>query len=601
MIRGVARRGIRGGRGAGSKEPSSSRALSDITKLRARWVGGQIAVSLLEGVFEAAILTLFARLALQAVDSDAPVVAVPGLGNRPLTFGIGVLVALIFGRLISGLLNTFIANRLQLSLVRDIRHKVLTVYSESSWSSQVDLDDGALQQLVVTLPSGISSQLAGLISNAGHITMMIAMLGYSMFTDARLTAALMAVIALATFGFRPLRFFIKRVASRTLVHQRALSGGVSELTGLRFEAQALGLGEALSYPLHKVVDDEANQAERLGQLKGSVVPLFTSVTYLAVTLAILILVNTESGNLAKTGPILLVVLRSLSYGTAIQQAAAGLASLRPSISLLSERLADLEDRRITWGNEPFRQFEAIRFQKVSFTYPSANDPALRDASFEISRGMRVGLVGPSGGGKTTTARLLLGLIEPDSGCVSVNGKPLQLYKRESWTRQVGVVAQSAQLLHGTISDNLRLHRANISDQDLWDALEIADFAQEVRSFPAGLETVIGAGKRALSGGQMQRLTIARAFANRPDFVVMDEPTSSIDALSESAVSDAIAKIPTDVTLVIISHRMRILHDCDLLVVVENGRISAAGTPREVATESIYLRSLAGSAGFGPAV
>ena len=109
--------------------------------------------------------------------------------------------------------------------------------------------------------------------------------------------------------------------------------------------------------------------------------------------------------------------------------------------------------------------------------------------------------------------------------------------------------------------------------------------------PAGLETRVGPGYRALSGGQQQRLAIARAFATRPEFVVMDEPTASIDALSEGAVSDAIENLPSGVTVVIVSHRMRILRGCDMLVVVEGGRISALGTPEEVESKSAYVRSL----------
>jgi len=144
---------------------------------------------------------------------------------------------------------------------------------------------------------------------------------------------------------------------------------------------------------------------------------------------------------------------------------------------------------------------------------------------------------------------------------------------------------------GTIAENVRLFRSGISDENIWSALVLADIADEVRALPDGLETVIGSGQRTLSGGQMQRLAIARAFAGQPDFVLMDEPTSSIDAVSEASVSDAIERIPSDVTLMIISHRMRILRGCDLLVVIEGGRVTAVGHPQEVEQQSAYVRSL----------
>jgi ABC-type bacteriocin/lantibiotic exporter with double-glycine peptidase domain len=133
-----------------------------------------------------------------------------------------------------------------------------------------------------------------------------------------------------------------------------------------------------------------------------------------------------------------------------------------------------------------------------------------------------------------------------------------------------------------------LYRDGITDDDLWWALEVADLAADVRAMPQALNTQIGAGARALSGGQQQRLAIARAFATRPNLVVMDEPTSSIDAMSEAAVSDALDRLPQDVTVIIVSHRMRILRGCDRLLVVEEGIITANGPSEKVLDSSPYL-------------
>lgn len=567
------------------------RELRGLAKGRELLIFAQVVVSLLEGALEAAILTLFARLALRAVEANEDSVFVPGLGEQTLSTSLVILVCLIGLRLIAGLLNIGLSNRLQFALVRDVRREALEAYSASSWLSQSKLDDGAVQQLIVTIPNGISSQLAGLINNLGHIAVMASMLGYSMVTDARLTSLLILVIILATTIFRPLRALIKRSAARALKLQKDLSSGVAQLVGIRFETHTFGLAEVASTPLLGAVESEAGQAERLGRLKGSVVPLFTTVTYLAVTLSIVVIVNTDSGNLERTGPILLVVLRSLSYGTAIQQAASGLASLRPSIELLRDQINELRKDRINWGSRPFTRFESCELDKVTFTYPSTEDAALRESSLEISRGMRIGLVGPSGGGKSTITRVVLGLLQPQEGQILVNGKPLHDFERGSWSCQLGVVPQTPQVISGSIADNLRFYREGITEEALWEALEIADLRDEIAAFPAGLQTLVGPGYRALSGGQQQRLSIARAFAARPELVVMDEPTSSIDAVSEAAVADAIDNLPSGVTAIIVSHRMRILRGCDSLAVVEGGRISAHGNPEEVESKSAYLRSL----------
>ena len=583
--------------GTASAPESSHEAFSAVSELRGLAKGrgflafSQVVVSFLEGALEAAILTLFARLALRAVEADTTTVFVPGLGERALSTSLALLLVLIGLRLSAGFSNVFLSNRLQFALVREIRSDALAAYSASSWISQSKLDDGAVQQLVVTIPNGISSQLSGLINNFGHVAIMLSMLGYSMLTDARLTSLLILVIILATFIFRPLRALIKRSAARALNFQKDLSSGVAQLVGIRFEVQSFGLAEAASTPLRGAVESEAVQSERLGRLKGSVVPLFTTVTYLAVTLSIVVLVNTDSGNLEKTGPILLVVLRSLSYGTAIQQAASGLASVRPSLELLRTRIDELRGGQISWGSRQLERFESCRLDRVTFTYPSAEDKALQEASLEITRGMRVGLVGPSGSGKSTITRLVLGLVQPHGGQILVNGKPLHDYDRDSWSRQLGVVPQAAQVISGSIADNLRFYREGITDEALWEALEVADLRDEIAALQGGLETVIGPGHRALSGGQQQRLAIARAFAARPEFVVMDEPTSSVDVLSEVAIADAIERIPGDITLVIVSHRPQILEYCDQIAIVENGRVSHVGAPAGVLSQSEYLRSI----------
>jgi ATP-binding cassette subfamily B protein len=553
--------------------------------------GAQVGVSFLEGACEAAILTLLARLALVAVGTDNATVYVPGLRERSMPSAFGVLLFLVLLRLTFGLLSTYFINRIQFSMVGELRKQAVDSYANSSLRAQMMLDDGALQQLVVTLPSNISGQIASLLLSASQIIMMIAMLSYSMFTDALLTIGLIVAIVLATFIFTPIRKLIKQRSSRALREQQTLASKTAELGGLRFEVQAFGVGKQMAVPVHRVIQLETTLTERVGRLKGSLVPLYTTISYLAMLAALAFLAAADPANLAKTAPVLLVVLRSLSYGAAIQQAAAGVSGMKPSIELLAQRFDDLESTSFSWGHEPLSRFESCQFRSVEFSYAAGQTPALQDISFEIRRGQKVGLVGPSGGGKSTTARLMLGLLRADSGRVLVNGRDLHVHSRADWSNRIGVVPQSGQIMTGTIAENVRLFRSGISDENIWSALVLADIADEVRALPDGLETVIGSGQRTLSGGQTQRLAIARAFAGQPDFVLMDEPTSSIDAVSEASVSDAIERIPSDVTLMIISHRMRILRGCDLLVVIEGGRVTAVGHPQEVEQQSAYVRSL----------
>ena len=548
----------------------------------------QSLLSLVEGLIEAAILTVFARVALTAVTAGADGVEIPLVGERSTSVTLTVLGILILIRLIIGALVAVALGHLQFQMVTAIRSQVVMSYSRGSWRSQSDLDEGGLQQLLVTLPNSASSTLSGLLTHFGHLLIMVAMLGYALFADPVLTLALIAAIVGASLAFIPLRRWIKSRSGRVLDRQRSLSTAATELSALKFEVQAFGIGERISRPLRNLIVVEGRLARRVSVVKSMVVPLYTTMTYSAVAVGLVILQGTSADGLNDVGPILLVVLRSLAYGQGIQQAAVAIASLMPILDFLRNQVESFDSHRVDWGSKSLEGIDFIRLDDVSYAYSEADGPALRDAFVTVTRGERIGIVGPSGSGKSTLVRLLLGLVVADTGNVLVNETPIHEHDREMWSQRIGVVPQAAQVVHGSLADNLRMYRDGISDDDLWWALGVADLTGEVRSMPNELNTMIGAGARALSGGQQQRLAIARAFATRPDLVVMDEPTSSIDAMSEAAVSDAIERLPEDVTVVIVSHRMRILRGCDRLIVVEGGRITANGPPERVLESSQYL-------------
>lgn len=577
--------------------PMNEQPMSDLRRVgrllvgHRRYAAVQTALSLLEGFLEAAILTMFARLALLSVDPAGTLVYVPGLGSRSLSFALCILLLLIVVRFITGLTSIWSGSRLQFRLTRSFREISIDAYARASWTDQSRLDEGALQQLVVTLPNGIGSQLAALITQFGHFCIMLAMLFYALLTDAGLTIILILVISVSTFAFKPLRHQIRKRSAKALTEQQHLSHSTAELSGLKFEIQAFGLSKQVVRPLLRTINREADLQESASRLRGSVVPAFTTILYLAVTLGLVILSGTNPESFERTGPVLLVVLRSLSYGVALQQAASGIASIVPSLDFVDRSLKDLASLPIKWGNHVFQGYESLEFRDVYYQYPNSDESALKNVNISLQTGGKIGIVGPSGGGKSTLVKLALGIIVPTSGEVLINGISIQEFRRMDVARKVAVVPQSATVIRGSIAHNLTLFREGISDNDLWSALRVADLEQEIRSLPDGLQTVIGTGHRQLSGGQQQRLAIARAFAGSPELVVMDEPTSSVDAVSETSISRAIDNLPSGVTVLIVSHRMRILEGCDQLIVIEDGTISASGAPAEILSESAYAQAL----------
>lgn len=223
---------------------------------------------------------------------------------------------------------------------------------------------------------------------------------------------------------------------------------------------------------------------------------------------------------------------------------------------------------------PFR--DRLALEQVSFRYDGADRPALESFDAYFPKGKISAIVGPSGAGKSTLVDLLLGLLAPDSGTLSVDGVPLSGGARAAWRHNVGYVQQEPLLFHDTIRANLYLGKPDATDAELWEALEKAAIADVVRRLPAGLDTLPGDRGGRLSGGERQRLTIARALLRRPALLLLDEATSAIDAVGEAQILSAVQALGGSVTIILVAHRSSILQAADHVVLVERGRLVAQG-------------------------
>jgi ATP-binding cassette subfamily B protein len=204
----------------------------------------------------------------------------------------------------------------------------------------------------------------------------------------------------------------------------------------------------------------------------------------------------------------------------------------------------------------------------------------------------VALVGPSGAGKTTVTHLVARLYDVESGAVRVGGHDVRDVTLQSLEDVVGYVTQDAHMFHDTIRANLLYARPGASEADVWAALEAAQIAALVRSLPDGLDTVVGDRGYRLSGGERQRLAIARTLLAAPPILLLDEPTSNLDARNEVALRQAIDTVATRRTLLIVAHRLSTVVDADQIVVLDGGRVVAVGRHEELTETSELYRELA---------
>jgi ATP-binding cassette, subfamily B, bacterial len=220
----------------------------------------------------------------------------------------------------------------------------------------------------------------------------------------------------------------------------------------------------------------------------------------------------------------------------------------------------------------------LAFDAVSFTHASATTPALAQVSFKARRGQTVAFVGPSGAGKTTLVKLLVGLYRPGSGEILYNGVPSEQVDLDKFRERIGFVTQDAQLFSGTIRENLLFVRPEATDAQCLDVLRRAAATSLLNRADKGLDTVIGEGGMKISGGEKQRLSIARALLRNPHLLVFDEATSSLDSLTEEEISRTMRDVAesADVITVLIAHRLSTVLHADRIYVLERGRVVEEG-------------------------
>ena len=234
--------------------------------------------------------------------------------------------------------------------------------------------------------------------------------------------------------------------------------------------------------------------------------------------------------------------------------------------------------------------ETLRFEEVSFQHQSASFPALTSISFQVARGETIAFVGPSGAGKTTLVKLLVGLYQPKSGHIYYNGTAENHVAIEDLRERIGFVTQDAQLFSGSIRENLRFVQPNATDEECLEVLRQASAAALLRRSDRGLDTVIGEGGVKVSGGEKQRLSIARALLRRPELLVFDEATSSLDSLTEEEISQTIRDVAAtrDAITILIAHRLSTVLHADCIYVLERGKVTEFGRHEELlARKGLY--------------
>ncbi|HJB91112.1 MAG TPA: ABC transporter ATP-binding protein/permease [Candidatus Eisenbergiella merdigallinarum] len=245
-----------------------------------------------------------------------------------------------------------------------------------------------------------------------------------------------------------------------------------------------------------------------------------------------------------------------------------------NVDFTSYKLKGRYEKEATAAGEPIRLEKEIRMEGITYQYPESDKPVLVDAQMAVPVGKSVGVMGPSGAGKTTAVDILLGLLKVKSGKILCDGRDI-FENYESWLSHIGYIPQTIYLTDDSIRENIAfgVAKEEIDDARVWEVLEEAQMKEFVKGLPQEIWTTIGERGVRLSGGQRQRLGIARALYHNPEILVFDEATSALDTETESAIMEAIDSFHGRKTLIIIAHRLRTIENCDIIYKVDGGKIS----------------------------
>jgi len=310
--------------------------------------------------------------------------------------------------------------------------------------------------------------------------------------------------------------------------------------------------------------------------------LFQPASLVLVVVLFILTYNTPGFSIISFGATLYLIQKIFTYLESGQNALQAINELVPYAQNISgfKRQLDIHREAATSDGKPFFFKSTLAFKGVSFAYDDGK-PVLYDVDFEIRSGETIGLIGPSGAGKTSVADLLLRLFKPTAGQLSVDGTPVEDISLDSWRKNIGYVPQDAFLFHSTIEDNIRFYNNVITTEDIHAVAKQANIHDFISGLPDGYQTMVGDRGVLLSGGQRQRIVLARALAGRPSILILDEATSALDHESERMIQEAITGLRNTVTVFIIAHRPSTIADADTILVLSRGHIVEQGSPQEL--------------------
>ncbi|MDB4882304.1 MAG: transporter ATP-binding protein [Gemmatimonadetes bacterium] len=539
------------------------------------------AVALTEG---AGLLLLVPLLSLAGVTAGGPLASgmwLRAAAHVPHSLGalLALYVAVVAIRSALEFAESVASVQVQLEVTRSLRERLYRALVRARWETVAPLRGARLAHVLTTELERVSISTNQLLSGLLQLFIAVIYALASLMVSPRLAVVAAAGALVLLLPARRQQRAARRdgdeitalgtelfagATEEVATLKVAKSAGIAERVAARFSARAAAYARAMVVAHVRYRAAGALLTAGAGAALAAVV--YAGVVWLHLAPASLLL-------------LLFLCARLVPRIASVQGSFLLTARALPAVAAVQSLLDELEDAAESSAPSsasPIALRESLDIVGVSYRYPGADAPALRDVSLQLPAGRVTALVGPSGAGKSTLADVVLLLLAPQSGTLSVDGVTLTDASRDSWRAAVGYVPQETHLFHDTVRENVRWIAPERDDAAVLEALRLAGATELLARLPRGLDTVIGDRGTLLSGGERQRLALARALLGKPRLLVLDEATSALDPESERAIRQTIAALTPTVTVLVITHRLTSARQADHVVVMEDGAVVAAG-------------------------
>jgi ABC-type multidrug transport system fused ATPase/permease subunit len=520
--------------------------------------------------------------------------------SKEFIFFLGIVVFIFF--IISTIiraLTQYIKTNFVLIREYTITKRLMKIYLNQPYTwflnrHSADLGKNILSD-VEQIINGAIMPLATLISQAIVVLLILIFL---LINDVIVTLSVGLFLALS-YGMAI--FFMKNTLSRISLERAKANNDrfivISEAFGAFKEVKSRGLEEFYIDRFKKPAVSYA-KSQALAQIITHLPRYFIEgISFGALVILILVLILRDNRFITIIPIITLYALAGYRLIPALQQVYSSitlLKFLKPTLFYLHKDLTNLHLESISDTENPILFKKNINLKNIYFNYLNNKDPVLKNININIPYLSKIGIVGVSGSGKTTIVDIILGLLVPTHGLLRVDGNVITHLNRRSWQKNIGYVPQQIYLSDASISSNIAfgVNVKDINQKAVEQAAKISNIHDFIAELPNYYDTSVGERGIKLSGGQRQRIGIARALYHNPMLLIFDEATSSLDNLTEKAITDAIQNLEGKITIIIIAHRLTTIKKCDNIFFIKKGEIIAQGTYKELFKENSEFRNMA---------